>query len=70
MKNFEELQDKFLALTDDEKDFVAWCSIDRLVEQYENEAKKKNQDIYYQWYLTDAISALKKASEALAYKIF
>ena len=69
---YAQLQDKFNALTEDEKDFITWCTTERLMEQYESEIikSKKKKDIFYEMYLSDALRELKRISGTLAYKVF
>jgi hypothetical protein len=70
MKRFEELMNQFNSLSENEKDFISWCVTERLIEQYKTEMKRKSGDVYYQMYLSDAVNALQKVNDALAYKVF
>lgn len=72
-KRYDELDDKFNSLPDHEKDYVTWLTLDRLIAQYKTEtikAEKAESDLYYQFYLKDALEQLKRVREALTYKLW
>lgn len=72
-KRYDELDDKFSSLSDHEKDYVTWLTLDRLIAQYKTEtikAEKAESDLYYQLYLKDALEQLKRVREALTYKLW
>lgn len=71
MKNedrYTELQDKFEALAEDEKDFLYWYTTVQLIEQWKAEKDKAEKEVTKETYYKDIryIESLKREIEALS----
>ena len=57
-------------LNTEEKDFLAYLSLQHIINQYKNEINKNTNNIMYSMYLKDAMKSLETTKDALGYKIF